>query len=145
MYPIWKTVSTKLSWSHYLKLIKIEEDLKRDISYYDLVLTGDLGKVGRLILKDYIKQEYNIELKNYDDCGCMIFDTSGQNVYQGGSGIACLPLVSYSYIFDLMKKQKLKRVLLVATGALMNTGMCNQKLTIPSIAHAISICLEEEI
>ena len=28
MYPIWKTVSAKLSWSHYLELIKIEEEKK---------------------------------------------------------------------------------------------------------------------
>ena len=27
-YSIWKTVSIKLSWSHYLELIKIEEDNK---------------------------------------------------------------------------------------------------------------------
>lgn len=31
-YPIWKTVSSKLSWSHYLELIKIEEEPKR--SFY---------------------------------------------------------------------------------------------------------------
>ncbi len=30
MYPIWKTVSAKLSWSYYLELIKIEEELKRN-------------------------------------------------------------------------------------------------------------------
>lgn len=30
MYPIWKTVSAKLSWSHYLELIKIEEENKRN-------------------------------------------------------------------------------------------------------------------
>lgn len=29
-YPIWKTVSAKLSWSHYLELIKIEEEQKRN-------------------------------------------------------------------------------------------------------------------
>ena len=29
MYPIWKTVSSKLSWSHYLELIRIEEKNKR--------------------------------------------------------------------------------------------------------------------
>jgi len=28
-YPIWKTVSAQLSWSHYLELIKIEEEHKR--------------------------------------------------------------------------------------------------------------------
>jgi len=114
-------------------------DMKRDISYYDLVLTGDLGNIGKKILKEYIKKEYNINLKNYDDSATMIFDTNNQPVYQGGSGVACLPLVTYSYIIDKMKSGKLKKVLLVATGALMNPTMCNQHLSIPSISHAISL------
>ena len=114
-------------------------DTKRTIDYYDLVLTGDLGEVGKKILKEYMKEEYNIILKNYEDSACMIFDTKNQPVYTGGSGIACLPLVTYSYILDKMKKGKLKKVLLVATGALMNTTMCNQHLSIPSISHAISL------
>ena len=38
-----------------------------------------------------------------------------------------------------MKKGKLKKVLLVATGALMSQTMANQKLTIPAIAHAVSL------
>lgn len=114
-------------------------DTKRTIDYYDLVLTGDLGEIGKKILKEYMKEEYNINLKNYDDSACMIFDTKNQPVYTGGSGIACLPLVTYSYILDKMKKGKLKKVLLVATGALMNTTMCNQHLSIPSISHAISL------
>ena len=29
IYPIWKTVSSKLSWSHYLELIKIDNEQKR--------------------------------------------------------------------------------------------------------------------
>ncbi len=115
-------------------------DTGRKIDYYDLILTGDLGNIGKKILKDYIKKEYNINLKNYDDCGSLIFDTiNNKNTYQGGSGVACLPLVSYSYIFNKMKSGKYKKVLLVATGALMNPSMCNQKLSIPSIAHAISL------
>lgn len=115
------------------------KDTGRTIDYYDLILTGDLGIVGKMILKDYIKKEYKINLKNYDDSACMIFDIDKQPVYQGGSGPACLPLVTYSHIFDKMKKGKLNKVLLVATGALMNTGMVNQHLSIPSIAHAISL------
>lgn len=114
-------------------------DTGRTLDYYDLILTGDLGEVGKNILKEYLKKEYNITLKNYEDSACMIFDTDKQEVYSGGSGPACLPLVTYSYILDRMKKGKLKKVLLVATGALMNTSMCNQHLTIPSIAHAISL------
>ena len=112
---------------------------KREVGYYDLILSGDLGIYGKKMLVEYMKTEYNIDLKNYDDAGSMIFDIEEQSVYAGGSGPACLPIVAYSYIMDKMKKKELNRVLLVATGALMNTTMVNQKLTIPSIAHAISL------
>ena len=115
------------------------KDTNRKIEYYDLILTGDLGVVGKMILKDYMKQEYNITLKNYDDSACMIFDIDKEPVYMGGSGVACLPLVTYTHILNKMKKGELKKVLLVATGALMNPTMCNQHLSIPSIAHAISL------
>lgn len=115
------------------------KDTNRTIDYYDLVLTGDLGIVGKMILKEYIKKEYKINLKNYDDSACMIFDIDNQPVYMGGSGVSCLPLVTYTHIIDKMKKGKLNKVLLVATGALMNTSMCNQHLSIPSISHAISL------
>lgn len=115
------------------------KDTNRTIDYYDLILTGDLGVVGKLILKDYMKKEYNIILKNYDDAACIIFDIDKQPVYRGGSGPGCLPLVAYSYVIDKMKKGKIDKVLLVATGALMNTSMCNQHLSIPSIAHAVSL------
>ena len=113
--------------------------LKREIGYYDLILTGDLGKYGKDILKEYMLTEYNIELINYDDCGCMIYDIKNQPVYAGASGPACAPLVTYGYVFNKMYKKEIKRVLLVATGALMNTTMVNNKSTIPSIAHAISL------
>ena len=115
------------------------EETKREINYYDLVLTGDLGMYGKKILKEVLEKEYGINSSNIDDSACMIFDIDKQSVYAGGSGPACLPLVSYSYIFDEMKKGKLMRVLLVGTGALMNCNLVNQKLTIPSIAHAISL------
>ncbi len=115
------------------------KDTKRKIDYYDLVLTGDLGLYGKEILKEYLNKQYKINLKNYDDCGTLIYDINKQPVYSGASGPACAPLVTYSYIFDLMKKNKLKKVLLVATGALLSTTMVNSKNTIPSIAHAISL------
>lgn len=112
---------------------------KREAGYYDLILTGDLGIYGKKILVEYMKTEYNIDLKNYDDAASMIFNINEQSVYAGGSGPACLPLVAYTYVLDKMKKKELGRVLLVATGALMSPTMVNQKLSIPSIAHAISL------
>lgn len=121
------------------------KELKREPNYYDLILTGDLGRYGKDILKEFIKTEYNLELNNLNDSACMIYDINKQSVYAGGSGPTCLPLVAYSYILDQMKKGKLKRVLLVATGALMNTTMVNQKETIPSIAHAISLEVTDDL
>lgn len=116
----------------------IYEHLNNTKEEYDLILTGDLGKYGKEILKEYLETEYNLKLKNYNDCGTMLFGNT-QPLYAGASGPACAPLVTYGYIFNEMKKGNLKRVLLVATGALMNSTMVNEKNTIPSIAHAISL------
>ena len=113
-------------------------DLNRDISYYDLVLTGDLGKYGKSILKDLMKIEHNIDLKNYDDCGCILYDINNQNVYAGASGPTSSGL-TLSYIISNMRKKKYKRVLLVATGALMSPTMMMQKNSIPAISHAVSL------
>ena len=105
-----------------------------------MILTGDLGIYGKKILKDYMQDEYNIELGNLQDSACMIYELDKQEVNAGGSGPACLPLVSYGYILDKMKKNRLKKVLLVATGALLSQTLVNEKQTIPAISHAV--CLE---
>ena len=115
------------------------KDTGRSIDYYDLVLTGDLGIYGKEILKEYMLSEYNIKLDKYNDTGVMLYDLETQPVYAGASGPACAPLVTYSYIFNEMKKGKYKRVLLAATGALMSPTMVNHKLTIPGISHAVSL------
>lgn len=114
-------------------------DTGRTVDYYDLILTGDLGIYGKEILKEYMNLEYGINLKNYDDTGVMLYNLNKQPVYAGASGPVCAPLVTYGYILDQMKKGKLKRVLLVATGALMSQSLANQKLTIPAVAHAVSL------
>lgn len=109
-------------------------------SDYDMILTGDLGVYGKKILKEYMQKEYNIELGNLQDSACMIYEIDKQEVNAGGSGPACLPLVTYGYILDKMKKKRLKKVLLVATGALLSQALVNEKQTIPAISHAV--CLE---
>lgn len=114
-------------------------DLNRDVNYYDLILTGDLGLYGKNIFKELLKEEHNIDIKNYDDTATMIYDLNKQPVYAGGSGPACAPLVLCSYVFDQMRQKKIKKVLLLATGALHSPTTVNQKLSIPSIAHAISL------
>ena len=117
------------------------KDTKRDINYYDLIITGDLGTFGKEILKDYMINEYGIELStNYNDSGVMIYDLENQKeVLAGGSGPCCSPLVNYSYIIPLIEKKELNRVLIVATGALFSPQFVYQKNPILSISHAISL------
>ena len=117
------------------------KDMKRDVNYYDLIITGDLGIYGMGILKDYLKNEYGVDLlNNYNDSGTMIYDLNKQkDVHAGGSGPACSPLVNYSYIFPLIEKGILKKVLIVATGALFSPTFIYQKHPILSISHAVSL------
>lgn len=116
-------------------------DMNRTPEDYDLILTGDLGTYGKEILIDFMKSEYGIDIsKNYNDCGVMLYDVERQKEVQaGGSGPVCSALVNYSLILDLLRKKKVKKVLLVATGALFSPTMVYQHENILSIAHAVSL------
>ena len=115
-------------------------DLKREPDYYDLILTGDLGMYGKNILIKYLNKKYQIKLgKNYNDCGTMLYDLEKQPVFAGGSGPVCSALVNFGYVLKQMKSGKLKKVLIVPTGAIFSPTWTYQKETIPSIAHAVSL------
>ena len=115
-------------------------NLKREPSYYDLILTGDLGIYGKNILLNYLKEVYNLDIsKNYNDCGTMIYNLDKQPVLAGGSGPVCSALVNFGYIYKQLKTKKLKRVLIVPTGALFSPTMFFQKESLPAIAHAVSL------
>lgn len=116
------------------------KETNRDISYYDLILSGDLGLYGKNILVDYMKEKYDITLNNYNDCGVMLYDLKTQkNIYSGGSGPVCSALVINSYIYPKIKNKELKRVLYIGTGALFSATSYLQKNNILSIAHLISL------
>lgn len=110
------------------------KDLKRDISYYDLVLTGDLGKLGSELFVSLLSS-YDITIDKYIDAGSILI-TDKKLTDQGASGPACLPLVLYEKI---LKGEKYKRILIIGTGALFNTTMVNQHRTLPAISHAVSL------
>lgn len=115
------------------------KDTGRSPNYYDGIFTGDLGYVGKEILCELaLKKGFNIN-SSYNDCGVMIFDKKSQDTHSGGSGCACCASVFSGYLFNQLKQKKLKKILLVATGALMNSTSSQQGESIPSIAHAISI------
>lgn len=115
------------------------KDTERKPSYYDAIITGDLGHIGKSILIDLTASEgYNIKA-NYNDCGVMIFDKEKQDTHAGGSGCGCCGSVFSGYLFKQLQNKKLKRILLIATGALTNSTSNQQGESIPGIAHAVSI------
>lgn len=114
-------------------------DLNIDPSYYDVIATGDLGKIGHAIAGDLlIKHGLKIPPKIFTDCGIMIYKKD-QPVMAGGSGCGCSATVTYGHFLNRMKKGELKRILVVATGALLSPISYQQKESIPCIAHAVSI------
>ena len=115
------------------------QDTNRKPSYYDAIVTGDLGYVGKEIVLELCKEEgFNLS-GNYNDCGVLIFDKEKQDTHSGGSGCGCCGSVFSSYFFNKLRKKEIKKVLLVATGALMNSTSSQQGESIPGIAHAVSI------
>ena len=115
------------------------EDTGRTPEYYDAIITGDLGYVGKDILIDLAKTKgYNIA-PMYNDCGVLMFDKETQDTHSGGSGCACIATVFSGYLYKMMLDKKIKNLLLIATGALMNATSSQQGESIPGIAHAISI------
>ena len=104
-------------------------------SYYDLILTGDLGSVGLKILKDLLLEEYKLKINNIVDAGAMLYKDL-TDVNDGASGPFTLPLY---FFYNILNKKKYKRVLLVGTGALHSSTLVNQKESIPTISHAISL------
>ncbi|KLV26139.1 SpoVAD [Niallia circulans] len=115
------------------------QDLQLDPSYYDLIVTGDLGKIGRETVIALLKEKgLTIDEKIMKDCGLLIY-TNDQPVQSGGSGAGCSATVMYGHLLNEMKKGMYKRILCVATGALLSPLTVQQGETIPCIAHAVSI------
>ncbi len=112
------------------------EDLNRTANDYDLIVTGDLSGVGAPIMRQMLLDEGYDLGDVYNDCGLMIYNKD-QEVFAGGSGCACSAVVTYGHLLKEMKLGNLKRILVVATGALLSPTMVQQKETIPTIAHGV--------
>nr|WP_246582846.1 stage V sporulation protein AD [Clostridium mobile] len=115
------------------------KDTGRNPKDYDVIATGDLGKIGKKITIELLK-DYGYDISsNYIDCGEEIFDNENQGTDSGGSGCGCSAVVYCGYLYNNMLSGKFKRVLVVSTGALMSPTSSLQGETIPGIAHAVAI------
>lgn len=109
-------------------------------SDYDLILTGDLGQIGSELLYELLKKESGIDITGvHNDCGLMIFDREKQDVHSGGSGCGCSASVLCSKILRGFRKGEYKKIMFVATGALLSGISSLQGESIPGVAHGVII------
>lgn len=114
-------------------------DTKTSADDYDLIVTGDLGQVGKeLLITMAQKDGLNIGGK-LTDCGTLVFDTTKQDVHAGGSGCGCSAITLCGYLLDKLNKGTLKRILFCGTGALLSPTSSQQGQSIPGVCHAVSI------
>lgn len=110
---------------------------------FDIICTGDLGFEGHSIAREILNLE-SVEINTeFTDCGMLIYDRNKQDVDAGGSGCGCVASVLAGYFHKKLNEDKIKNLLIVGTGALLNTNSALSGRTIPSIAHAIHLSTED--
>lgn len=113
------------------------EDFGVDESWYDKIITGDLGEVGQKILLDFMKNEGHDLTGRHMDCGLEIYEKETQDTHAGGSGCGCAAVTLCAHILPKLLDGTWKRVLFLPTGALLSTVSFNEGQSIPGIAHAV--------
>ena len=111
-------------------------------SHYDLIVSGDLGAVGKELALDLLRREGYHMPELVDDCGTMIFDLEKQDVHAGGSGCGCSAVVLCGYLLEKMKRKKYRNILFCGTGALLSPVSTQQGESIPAVCHAVAISME---
>lgn len=115
------------------------EDMQVSVDDFDLIITGDLGQLGKEALITLASREgLNLGGK-IADCGTLVFDLLKQDVHSGGSGCGCSAITLCGYLLDKVAKGKLNRILFCGTGALLSPTSTQQGLPIPGVCHAVSI------
>ena len=125
-------------------ILNLFDKTGEDPSYYDLILTGDLGKVGTSILHTLLYEKSDLGeaiVKRHKDCGCLIFGKD-QDCHAGGSGCGCSAAVLASLFLPEMEKGNIKKMLLLSTGALMSSSSIFQGDHIMGITPLIKLELE---
>jgi stage V sporulation protein AD len=114
-------------------------DFNTSADDYDLIVTGDLGQLGKEVLLSTARDRGVYLGGKLEDCGTLIFDLSRQDVHCGGSGCGCSAVVLCGYLLEQLKTGKLKRILFCGTGALLSPTSVQQGLPISGVCHAVSI------
>ena len=115
------------------------EDLRRSPEDFDLIVTGDLGQLGKETLLELARRDGLPLGGKITDCGTLVFDNLTQDVHSGGSGCGCSAITLCGYLLNRLNTGKLRRILFCGTGALLSPTSTQQGLPIPGVCHAVSI------
>lgn len=115
------------------------EDLKCSPDDYDLIVTGDLGQLGKELVLEMARRDGFPLGGKLTDCGTLVFDNTVQDVHAGGSGCGCSAITLCGYLLDELHSGKINRFLFCGTGALLSPTSTQQGLSIPGVCHAVSI------
>ena len=119
-------------------------DMGRGPDDFDLIVTGDLGQIGKEALLELGKRNHLYLGGKLTDCGTLVFDNTVQDVHAGGSGCGCSAITLCGYLLNQLNGGKLKRILFCGTGALLSPTSTQQGLPIPGVCHAVSIITGRE-
>ncbi len=118
-------------------LLALFEDTRTTPEDYDLIVTGDLGRVGHDLLLELMEgQGMPLRPERYRDCGLMIYAPE-QDTHAGGSGCGCSAAVLNACLLPGLQRGEWKRIIFMSTGALMSLTSSQQGESIPGIAHAV--------
>lgn len=115
------------------------EDMHTDPRDYDLIVTGDLGQLGKEMLLELARREGICLGGKLADCGTLVFDNTVQDVHSGGSGCGCSAVTLCGELLSRLHTRKLNKILFCGTGALLSPTSTQQGLPIPGICHAVCI------
>ena len=104
---------------------------------YDLIVTGDLGRLGHEVVTDLFARDGVDMTKNYKDCGLLLYDLERQDMHMGGSGCGCSAAVLNGYLLRGMREGKWNRIIFAPTGALLSPTSTMQGESIPGVCHAV--------
>ena len=115
------------------------DDMKTGPEDFDLIVTGDLGQLGKEMLMT-LSSDQGISLGGkLEDCGNLVFDNTTQDVHAGGSGCGCSAITLCGFLLDQLSQGKLNKILFCGTGALLSPTSTQQGLPIPGVCHAVAI------
>ena len=114
-------------------------DLSVSADDYDLIVTGDLGQVGKDVLLALSAKEGLFLGGKLADCGTLVFDILNQDVHAGGSGCGCSAITLCGYLLNKLQKKEFKKILFCGTGALLSPISTQQGLPVPGVCHAVAI------